>query len=318
MNLFINFIVAAVFAGTPLLFGTIGEILNEKSGHLNLGVEGMMMMGACAGFMVGYISDSLILALVGAFAAGLLGALIYAILTVTFMADQNVTGLTLTIFGSGLSNFVGEYMILNSKNSSLKLPEQITMQLSNLNIMGLSDLPIVGKIFFQYNPFVYLGVILAILCGIYLNHTKTGLNLRAVGENPSAADAAGIKVTRIKYFNILLGGGICGIGGAYCSLIINGGVWMSNSVNGLGWIAVALVIFASWNPFKAILGSFLFGGFNVLKYYFPKTIITIPNAVYDMLPFVITALVLVVSSIKKSKENSQPASCGVSYFREER
>lgn len=318
MNLFINFLVAAVFAGTPLLFGTLGEILNEKSGHLNLGVEGMMMMGACAGFMAGYLSDSLFIALVAAFVAGMLGALIYAVLTVTFMAAQNVTGLTLTIFGTGISNFVGEYMIVNSKSTSLKLPEQITMQLSTLNIPGLSDIPVIGKLFFQYDPFVYLGIATAILCGFYLNKTKAGLNIRAIGENPAAADAAGIKVTKLKYINILLGGGICGIGGAYCSMIINGGVWMSNSVNGLGWIAVALVIFASWSPTKAIFGSFIFGAFNVLKYYFPKTIFTIPNAFYDMLPFFITALVLVITSIKKSKENSQPAGCGVNYYREER
>lgn len=318
MNMFFNFLIAAVFAGTPLLFGTLGEIMNEKAGHLNLGVEGMMAMGACAGFMAGFFSDNFIVALLAAFAAGLVGALIYAILTITFMADQNVTGLTLTIFGIGISNFVGEYMLVNSKTSSLKLPEHITAQISNINIPGLSSIPVIGPLVFQYNPFVYLAVVVAVICGIYLNHTKTGLNVRAIGENPGAADAAGIKVTKLKYLNVLLGGGICGIGGAYCSLIINGGVWMSNSVNGLGWISVALVIFASWSPLRAILGSFIFGAFNILKYYFPKTLITIPNAFYDMLPFVITALVLVITSIRKSKENSQPASCGVNYFREER
>jgi ABC-type uncharacterized transport system permease subunit len=318
MSFFINFLVAAVFAGTPLLFGTLGEILNEKTGHLNLGVEGMMMMGACAGFIAGYGSDSLLIALCAAFLAGLAGALIYAVLTITFMADQNVTGLTLTIFGTGISNFVGEYMIANANTTSLKLPAHITMQLSNLNIPGLSDIPVIGKLLFQYDPFVYIGIAIAIVLNFYLNHTKTGLNMRAIGENPAAADAAGIKVTKLKYLNVLLGGGICGIGGAYCSMIINGGVWMSNSVNGLGWIAVALVIFASWSPVKAIFGSFIFGAFNVLKYYFPKSIITIPNAFYDMLPFIITALVLVITSIRKSKENSQPASCGVNYFREER
>ncbi len=264
------------------------------------------------------MSDSLLVALAAAFLAGLLGALIYAVLTITFMADQNVTGLTLTIFGSGISNFFGEYMLVSSETTSLKLPENITMQLKNLNIAGLSDIPVIGRLLFQYDPFVYLGIATAILCGLYLNRTKAGLNLRAIGENPAAADAAGIKVTKLKYLNVLLGGGICGIGGSYCSLIINGGVWMSNSVNGLGWIAVALVIFASWSPNKAIFGSFIFGAFNVLKYYFPKTIITIPNAVYSMLPFVITALVLVITSIRKSKENSQPASCGVNYYREER
>lgn len=318
MNMFIKFIIAAVFAGTPLLFGTVGEIMHEKAGHLNLGVEGMMAMGACAGFMAGYLTDSLAMSLLAAFGAGMAGALIYGLLTITFMADQNVTGLTLSIFGVGISNFAGEFMLVNSSSNSLKLPEQISAQISNINIPGLSTIPFIGPLFFQYNVFVYLGIGLALICYLYLHHTKTGLNLRAIGENPGAADAAGIKVTKLKYMNVLLGGGICGLGGAYCSMIINGGVWMNNPVNGQGWISVALVIFAVWSPLKAVLGSFIFGAFNILKYYFPKTLITIPNAFYDMLPFVITALVLVVTSIRKSKENSQPAGCGVNYFREER
>lgn len=316
--MFIKFLAAAVFAGTPLLFGTVGEIMNEKAGHLNLGVEGMMAMGAYAGFMAGFLSDSLFIALVAAFLAGMTGALIYAVLTITFMANQNVTGLTLTIFGVGISNFLGEFMLTHSSANALKLPQQITNQINNINITGLSTLPVIGPLLFQYNIFVYLGLLIAIICGIYFNHTKTGLNVKAIGENPGAADAAGIKVTKLKYINVLIGGGICGIGGAYCSMIINGGVWMNNPVNGQGWISVALVIFAVWSPIKAIFGSFIFGAFNILKYYFPKTIITIPNAVYDMLPFLITALVLIVTSIRKSKENSQPASCGINYFREER
>ena len=314
----IKFLIAAVFAGTPLIFGTVGEIMNERAGLLNLGVEGMMAMGAVAGFMAGYFYDSILIALLAAFLAGVLGALIYAVLTITFMANQNVTGLTLTIFGVGISNFAGEFMLVNSASSSLKLPEQIASQISNLNIPGLSTIPVIGPLFFQYNIFVYLGLFIAVICGIYYSRTKTGLNVRAIGENPGAADAAGIKVTKLKYINVLIGGGICGIGGAYCSMIINGGVWMNNPVNGQGWIAVALVIFASWRPLRAIFGSFIFGAFNILKYYFPKTSFTFPNAFYDMLPFIITALVLVITSIRKSKENSQPASCGVNYFREER
>ena len=266
MNMFIKFLIAAVFAGTPLLFGTVGEIMNEKAGHLNLGVEGMMSMGACAGFMAGFLSDSLIIALLAAFGAGMFGAIIYAVLTITFMADQNVTGLTLTIFGVGISNFAGEFMLVHSASNTLKLPELISAQISNVNIPGLSSIPVMGPLLFQYNIFVYLGVAVAIICGLYLSRTKTGLNVRAVGENPASADAAGIKVTKLKYINVLLGGGICGIGGAYCSMIINGGVWMNNSVNGQGWISVALVIFAVWSPFKAILGSFIFGAFNILKY----------------------------------------------------
>ena len=316
--MFINFLIAAVFAGTPLLFGTVGEIMSQRAGHLNLGVEGMMAMGACAGFMAGYFYDSIFIALLAAFLAGMLGALIYAVLTITFMANQNVTGLTLAIFGVGISNFAGELMLVNSASSSLKLPGQITAQISNLNIPGLSTLPVLGPLLFQYNIFVYLGLLIAVICGIYYNYTKIGLNVRAIGENPGAADAAGIKVTKLKYINVLIGGGICGIGGAYCSMIINGGVWMNNPVNGQGWIAVALVIFASWRPLRAIFGSFIFGAFNILKYYFPKTIFTFPNAFYDMLPFIITALVLVITSIRKSRENSQPAGCGVNYFREER
>ena len=318
MDMFINFLVAAVLAGTPLLFGTLGEILNEKSGHLNLGVQGMMSIGACAGFMIGYNTDSLFWALIAAFLAGAASALIYAVLTVTFMADQNVTGLTLTIFGGGLSNFIGEYMLTNSETGTLKLPERITSQIRNLSIPGLSDIPVIGKLLFSYNIFVYIGVVVAVILFIYLNKTKAGLNLRTIGENPAAADAVGINVSGTKYINLLIGGGICGIGGAYCSMIICGGEWMSDSVNGLGWIAVALVIFAGWSPLRALGGSLVFGAFSVLKYYMPKSIIALPNAFYDMLPFIITALILVITSMKKHKGKSQPASCGVNYFREER
>lgn len=318
MDMFLNIFVAAVLAGTPLLFGTVGEIINEKVGHLNLGVEGMMSIGACSGFMAGYVTDNFIIAIIASFVAAALASLIYAVLTVTFMANQNVTGLTLTIFGIGLSNFIGIYMLGKSETGTLKLPENITAQMRDIHIPMLSDIPVIGKMFFSYNPFVYMGIIIAIAMGFYLYKTRLGLNLRAIGENPAAADAAGIKVTKLKYINLIIGGGICGIGGAYCSMIINGGVWISNNVGGLGWIAVALVIFASWKPVNAIWGSFIFGALRVLKYYIPKTVFPFPNAFYDMLPFLITAIVLVITSIKQSKENNIPESCGINYFREER
>ncbi len=318
MNTFVNFLHAALLAGTPLMFGTLGEITTEKAGNLNLGVEGMMSIGAIAGFYVGFTTQNILLAVLGAFAAGILSSLIYAFLTVTLKANQNVTGLTLTIFGVGFSNFFGDFLRESAGVSVLKLSDKITNAVQAVHIPVLSDLPYVGKLFFQYNPFVYFGILLCIIMGIYINHTRKGLNLRAIGENPGAADAAGVNVTRVKYFNILLGGGICGIGGAYISLVLCGGVWVTNSVNGLGWIAVALVIFASWNPFKAILGSFIFGAFNILKFYIPKSIISIPEAIFDMLPFLVTAIVLIGTSIRKSKENTQPAGCGINYFREER
>ena len=299
MDMVIKFLVAAVGAGTPLLFGTVGEILTEKTGHLNLGVEGMMSIGACIGFMVGYYTDNFVFALFFAALSGALSALIYAFLTVTLMANQNVTGLTLTIFGIGFANFIGIFVLNKSPEGTLKLPEKITAAMRGIHIPGLSDLPIVGELLFSYSPFVYIGILIAGFCGYYLNRTKMGLGLKAVGENPGAADAAGI-------------------GGVYCSMIINGGVWISDNVGGLGWIAVALVIFANWQPSAAILGSFVFGALRVLKYYIPQSIFPFPIAFYDMLPFLMTALVLVISSMRKSSRINLPAALGLNYFREER
>lgn len=318
MSMLIKFLVAAVGAGTPLLFGTVGEILTEKTGHLNLGVEGMMSIGACIGFMAGYYTDNFLLAILAGAAAGALGALIYAFLTVTFMANQNVTGLTLTIFGIGFANFIGIFVLSKSPEGTLKLPEKITAAMRGGNLLALSRLPVVGELLFSYSPFVYIGIAIAVACAWYLNHTKAGLSLKAVGENPGAADAAGIKVTLVKYINIILGGAICGIGGVYCSMIINGGVWISDNVGGLGWIAVALVIFANWQPAYAIWGSFIFGALRVLKYYIPQSVLPFPIAFYDMLPFLITALVLVISSMRKSGRINLPAALGLNYFREER
>ncbi len=318
MDFILKFLVAAVLAGTPLLFGTLGEIMNERVGHLNLGVEGMMSLGAVAGFMVGYKTDNFVLAMIAAFAAGALGAAIYALLTVTFMANQTVTGLTLTIFGIGLTNFIGYYFLGKSEEGTLKLPAGITAQMRSIHIPVLSDIPVIGPLLFSYNPFVYIGVVIALLLGFYYYRTKLGLNVRSIGENPASADAAGINVTKWKYINIIVGGGICGIGGAYTIMITNGGVWISNCVGGLGWIAVALVIFATWKPVNAIFGSLAFGAMRILKYYVNKEIIPIPDAFYDMLPFIITAVILVVVSIRQNKEKSQPAYCGSNYFREER
>lgn len=318
MSMLIKFLVAAVGAGTPLLFGTVGEILTEKTGHLNLGVEGMMAIGACSGFMAGYYTDNFLIAILAGAAAGAIGAFIYAVLTVTLMANQNVTGLTLTIFGIGFANFIGIFVLSKSAEGTLKLPEKITAAMRGGNIPVLSKLPVVGELLFSYSPFVYIGIAIAVACAWYLNHTKAGLSLKAVGENPGAADAAGIKVTSVKYRNIILGGAICGIGGVYCAMIINGGVWISNNVGGLGWIAVALVIFANWQPAYAIWGSFIFGALRVLKYYIPQSVLPFPIAFYDMLPFLITALVLVISSMRKSGRINLPAALGLNYFREER
>ncbi len=314
----INFLYAAIKAGTPLLFGTTGEIMTQKSGNINLGVEGMMFMGAFMSFYTGYYTGNLTLALLAAFATGVFAALIYAVLTVSLKANQNVTGLTLTIFGTGFAKFFGEMMISKSGGSP-KLPDGLIASMAERPLPLLGNIPVIGKLFFSHNPIVYLAVLVAILCTVYMSKTRAGLNMKAVGENAAAADAAGINVTRVKYIHILLGGGICALGGAYLSLINGGGIWNNSSVvNGQGWISVALVIFASWNPAKAVFGSLVFGAFSVLQFYVPKNIIEIPNAFYVMLPFLITTLVLIVTSMRKSKEGSQPAGCGINYFREER
>ncbi|MBE7010971.1 MAG: ABC transporter permease [Ruminococcaceae bacterium] len=314
----IYFLFAAIKAGTPLLLGTTGEIVTEKTGNLNLGVEGMMFLGAFAGFYVGHHTGNLLLTLLASCIMGALGALIYAFLTVTLKANQTVSGLALTIFGTGFANFFGQIMIANTEGGVPKLPENLIAQLAETPIPILGNIPVVGKLFFSHNLLVYVAVVVAILCYLYMAKTRHGLNMRSVGENPAAADAAGINVTLVKYVHILLGGAICGLGGAYISLINGGGVWNNNCVNGQGWIAVALVIFASWNPVKAILGSFVFGAFSVLQFYAPKDIIDIPNAFYVMLPYLITAIVLVISSVRKSKKYAQPAGCSINYFREER
>ncbi len=327
MNVFIKFFCAAVRSGTPLLFGTTGEILTQKSGSLNLGVEGLMYMGAFAGFFLAYKTDSLILALLGAFLFGMLGSLIYAFITVTLQANQNVTGLALTIFGTGVAQMLGFWMIQSNNGIKPSVSAAMMAKISERGIPLLRDIPYIGELIFSYNIFVYLAIVIAVLLWFYLRKTRAGMNVCAVGENPSAADASGLAINRIKYINIMIGGGICALGGAYISLINGIGNWDNNCVSGQGWIAVALVIFAAWNPSKAILGSLLFGAFSALQIYarifadefkFLAFMADIPSAFLQMLPFVITAVILIISSIRQRKEGNQPAACGMNYYREER
>jgi simple sugar transport system permease protein len=321
--LFVN---AAILAATPLLLSTLGEILTEKSGNLNLGVEGMMMMGAACSMAGAFVYEraagagavpiiAVLLAVLFGFLAGAIGGLIYAVVTVTFRANQNVTGLTLTIFGVGLGNFIGE-LLGQAGGGYASVTEGTKLLFSSVNIPVLSGIPVVGKLLFSYDFVVYLAVVIAIVMAWYLNKTRSGLNLRAVGENPATADAAGINVTRNKYIATCIGGGICGLAGMYFSMVRTGGTWVHNCVGGRGWIAVALVIFASWSPLRAIWGALLFGGLSVLRYYLP--ISGIPTQVYDAIPFVATVLVLIFTSIRQSKDHAQPKSCGFNYYREER
>lgn len=317
-SMFINFLYAAVLVGVPLLLGTVGEILTQKSGNLNLGVEGMMYLGAIAGFAGAYVLDNILLAVLFGFLGGAFGALIYCFLTVTLKADQNVTGLTLTIFGTGVANSIGAVMVKASTNNNLTISPSIKEMCKPLEFGFLTQIPVLGKLVFNHSFFVYLAVLAAVGVGFYLNRTSWGRNLRAIGENPAAADSAGIPVSRYKYLHILFGGGLSGIAGTYIVLVTCGGSWTHNAIAGQGWIAVALVIFAAWKPYRAIFGSLVFGALSILRLYLPKSVIDIPPAIFSMLPFVSTSVVLILSSIKMKKENQQPQACGVNYFREDR
>ncbi|MBC8063013.1 MAG: ABC transporter permease [Clostridiaceae bacterium] len=312
MNGIISFLAAAIVAGTPLLFATLGEIIIERSGNLNLGVEGMMLMGAVMGFMVGLNTGNVFAALLGAMAAGAAGGLIFAFLTITLRANQVVTGLALATFGGGFSSLVGKTLVGQTA------PVAIKTFFKPYAIPLISKIPFIGPIFFKQDPFVYLGYAIAILTGIYLYNTSKGLNLRAIGENPGCADAASINISLYKYIHILCGGALCGLGGAYLSLVYIP-TWQENVVAGRGWIAIALVIFAAWNPYKAIFGAFLFGGLDIIGFRLQGAhIYVVSQYLVDMLPYLVTIIVLVIVSMNKSKKNAPPKNLGTPYFREDR
>lgn len=305
------FLAACVVAGTPLVFATVGELITEKSGSLNLGVEGMMLMGAVMGFVAAYNTGSPVLAILCAALAGAGGALIFAIITVTLRANQTVTGLTLTIFGTGFASFVGQPMI------GFSLPASVSSFFAKAPIPVLGDIPVLGPIFFKQDILVYFAYLIVIASCIYMYKTRLGLNMRAVGENAAAADASGINVTVYKYAHIIVGGALCGLGGAYLALI-RVPIWQSDVVTGRGWIAVALVIFASWNPIKALIGAVLFGGLSILGLRLQAMGFTISQYLVDMIPYLATVIIVIISSHKKKKENQPPADLGNNYFREER
>ena len=318
MNSLGLFLQTAVQMGTHILFATIGGILCEKVGNMNLGIEGMMLMGASIGFSTGIKTGNPLLAIIAAGLAGAFGALIYAIITVTFKGNQVVTGLVLTIFGTGVSGFLGQGF------SGLALPDNFAKVFAPKAIPLLSDIPVLGTALFNQSIYVYLAPILAVLMYLFFKKTYIGLNIKAIGENPGAADASGVNVTLYKYITITTGGFLCGVGGAYLSLVFVPR-WQENITAGAGWIAVALIIFSTWNPIKAIFAAYAFGilrgiGFKMQNsdlHLFGQNI-TISSQLLDMLPYIATVVVLIFISLRKKKENQPPLSLGNSYFREER
>jgi ABC-type uncharacterized transport system permease subunit len=323
MDQVLSLLQAAIVFGTVILFGATGEILTEKSGNLNLGVPGIMYLGGIAGLAGAFLYESgtaspipgigLLIALVCALAASILGGLLYSFLTITLRANQNVTGLTLTIFGAGVANFFGG--ALNSMAGGVgQISVAATSGAFRATLPFLSSAGVFSALGFM----VYLAIILAIIITWFLSSTRKGLNLRAVGENPGTADAAGINVSKYKYLSTCLGAAISGLGGLYYVMDYIKGTWaIDGGIEKLGWLAVALVIFARWKPKHAIWGSYLFGVLFWLFFYIPG-LTRSSQELFKVLPYIVTIIVLIIVSMRKKRENQPPDSLGLPYFREER
>ena len=320
------FLAAAIAMGVVYLYGSIGEIIIEKVGNLNLGIPGIMSLGALGGvvgakvyiaiFTIDNIMPILLIPIViiFAFIFAALGGLIYAVLTVTLQANQNVTGLILTTFGVGVMKFVGSNLVKTET-------DKINLTAISNGITGLfgdyKSLGWFGEIFLSHGFLVYLAFILAILVALFLNKTRKGLFLRSIGESPQTADSQGINVTKYKYLAILVGSGIAGIGGLYYVLDNSGGTtFVEAAIEAFGWVSVALVIFSMWKPIVSIFGSIIFGGLYILSSYI--NVSSVQLKLFEMLPYVVTVIVLIVTSILNNKNSQPPQSLGINYYREER
>ena len=331
LSFLLAFIPRAIVQGIPLLYGSTGEIITEKSGNLNLGIPGVMYVGAISGVIGSFfyehsVGDAAamnpVLAVLIPVLCCLLGALLmgllYCFLTVTLRANQNVTGLAMTTFGVGIGNFFGGSLI---KLTGSEVP---SIALSTTSAYFSKSLPFAakcgwfGQIFLSYGFLAYLAILLALLASYFLKHTRPGLHLRAVGESASTADAAGINVTKYKYLATCIGSMIAGLGGLYYVMDYASGVWSNNAFGDRGWLAIALVIFTIWRPNVSVLASILFGGFYILYLYIPTGTNLAIKELYKMLPYVVTLAVLIIVSLRKKREDQPPASLGLSFFREER
>ncbi|MCE8511854.1 ABC transporter permease [Ruegeria pomeroyi] len=291
-------VASLMVAATPLLLAAIGELVVEKAGVLNLGVEGMMITGAICGFAISVETGSPWLGFIAAAIGGAILSLLFVLMTQVALANQVASGLALTLFGLGLSALMGQSYV------GIKPPA-----MGRLDLPVLSDLPVVGPILFSHDPILYLGILLTCAVWWVLKYSRAGLILRAVGENHDAAHALGYKVIRIRVLAILFGGACAGLGGAYISLI-RVPQWTEGMTAGVGWIALALVVFASWKPWRALLGAYLFGGVTVVQLNLQAAGVAIPVEYLAMSPYLITILVLVILSADKS---GAPAALGRSF-----
>ena len=330
LKFLLSFIPRAVTQGIPLMFGCVGETITEKSGNLNLGTAGIMYVGGICGVIGSFFYETKVgaqnmtaflgitIPLVCCLVGSLLMGLIYCFLTVTLRANQNVTGLAMTTFGIGIGNFFGGSLIkiTNSEVPSIVLNQ--TGKFFKTQLPFAKGLGWFGTIFCSYGFLAYVAIILAIIAAIILSRTRTGLSLRAVGENPGTADAAGINVTRYKYFATCLGAMVSGLGGLYFVMDYSSGIWANDAFGDRGWLAIALVIFTIWRPGHSIWASILFGGLYILHIFLPTGTELAVKELYKGIPYVVTIIVLVLSSMRNKRENQPPASLGLAYFREER
>ena len=328
---FVSFIPRAVVQSVPLLYGATGETLTEKSGNLNLGIPGIMYVGGICGVIGAFLYEqsaggagnmnaflAIAIPMCASLAGSLIMGLIYCFLTVTLRANQNVTGLAMTTFGVGFGNFFGGSLIKLTGSEVPSIALSATSGYFSRSLPFAGNLGWFGKIFLSYGFLAYLAVIIAVIASYVLKHTRVGLQLRAVGESPATADAAGINIVKYKYMATCVGSMIAGLGGLYYVMDYACGVWSNNGFGDRGWLAIALVIFTVWRPNIGVFASFLFGGLYILHMFIPSGMNLAVKELYKMLPYVITILVLVIVSMQKKRENDPPASLGLSYFREER
>ena len=324
----VSFFPRAVMQGLPLLFGSTGEILTEKSGNLNLGIPGIMYVGGISGVIGAFFYEqsaaqmngflAVLIPLLCSLLGSLLMGLLYCFLTVTLRANQNVTGLAMTTFGVGVGNFFGGSLIKLTGSEVPSIALSKTSLFFKTTLPGADSTGWFGELFLSYGFLAYAAILIAIGTSYFLNRTRPGLHLRAVGESASTADAAGINVTKYKYLATCIGSMIAGLGGLYYVMDYANGVWSNNAFGDRGWLAIALVIFTIWRPNTSIWASILFGGLYILNIYLPTGTQMAVKELYKMLPYVITLVVLIIVSLRKKREDQPPASLGLSYFREER
>lgn len=320
----------AIVQSIPLLFGSTGEIITEKSGHLNLGIPGIMYVGGISSVIASYFYENsltspesinpflaifipLMASIIG---AGLMG-LLYSFLTVTLRANQNVTGLAITTFGIGIGNFFGGSLIKLVANGTASISLKSTSKFFRASLPIADKLGWFGDIFLSYGFLAYVAIAIAIITSYIFKKTRVGLHLRSVGENPATADAAGINVTAYRYIATCIGSAVAGLGGLYYVMDYSVGGWSNNAFGDRGWLAIAIVIFSLWRPNFSILGSILFGGLYI-AYLFIPGLDAGTQEIFKMLPYVVTIIILIITSIRNKRENQPPAALGLNYYREDR